>query len=254
MKRLRKHASMGLRWLRCGWRLVKRNPWLLLGIALAAMIIIIFLTLIPFLGALLIALVAPVLAASAVLTVHDLSKQKVALPASLKFAAAARAPKELFRIVSNEQQLMSLFLVGAYALTAALLINILGHLASGGAWIADLSGLELATLIKALATRILVLMLYLVLAVSLIYAIPLIFLHDQPVVPAVGHSLRAGGRHVLALLVMMGFLLAPFVLGAIVSSFSPLAAYVVWLVGGTFVLPAFIASCYCSYRTVFPAE
>lgn len=254
MKRLRKHAQIGVRWLRCGWRLFQRNPWLLSGMALASMAIIILLTLVPLLGALLIALAAPILMASAILTVHDLSKQKIPLPASLKFAAFARGPKELFRVIGDEKHIVTVFLVGIYALTVTLLINILAYLTSGVAWVSDLSSLDVETLLKTLATRLVVLMLYLSLAVSLIYAIPLIFLQDEPVVPAIGRSLRAGARHAVALLVIVGFLLAPFALGAIASLVSRLTAYVIWLVGGTFVLPVFIASCYCSYRTVFPAR
>jgi hypothetical protein len=41
MKRLRKQLELGVRWLDCGWRLFKRNPWLLLGMALVSMVIVI---------------------------------------------------------------------------------------------------------------------------------------------------------------------------------------------------------------------
>ncbi|MFQ6022138.1 MAG: hypothetical protein ACE5NW_05400 [Acidiferrobacterales bacterium] len=254
MVQLRKQAKMGARWLDCGRRLVKRNPWLLSGMALAAMAIIILLTLIPLLGRLLIALTIPLLAASALLTVHDLSRQKIALPTSLKFAALARAPKELVRVITHEKHVMTVLMVSIYTLAVVLLINILAHLISDGAWIGNLWTLDTVTLFSALVTRLVALVLYLGLALSLVYAIPLIFLQDQALVPALSQSFRAAGRHIVAVLVIMGVLLAPFILGTLTSTVSRTATYLIWFVGGTLVLPVFVASCYCSYRTVFPAE
>ena len=51
MKRLREQTKIGVRWLGCGWRLLRRNPWLLLGMGLTSIALIIVLSFIPFAGA-----------------------------------------------------------------------------------------------------------------------------------------------------------------------------------------------------------
>lgn len=254
MVRLRKHVKMGVHWLNCGWRLFHRNPWLLVGMGCVSILIIILLTLVPFIGSLTIPFIAPILMSSAMLVVDELSKQKIALPPSLRVAAFARSPKELFRAIGNDQHIMAMLLMGIYALAVALLINISAHLISGGAWASDLLGLDATTLLKALATWLVIFLLYLVLAVSLIFAVPLVFLQNEAVVPALGHSLHAGSQYIIDLLVIIGLGFAPFALGAIVSPLSILITYMIWFIGGALALPIFITSCYCSYRTIFPTE
>jgi membrane-anchored glycerophosphoryl diester phosphodiesterase (GDPDase) len=93
-----------------------------------------------------------------------------------------------------------------------------------------------------------------VLAASLIYALPLTFLRDEPLIPALRHSLRASRHFAIALSVLLGILLAPFLVGAMVSLFSPWAGYLVSIIISSVIFPVTAASLYCSYRDIFAVK
>ena len=254
MKKLEKQFDIGVRWLRCGWRLLQRNPFILLGMALVSLVILLALGAIPLFGNALAALLVPIFASSGMLVADELSKQKMALPASLRIAAFVRAPKEVFRVFANEERLFPVLVLCLYVMAVALLATIAAHLLTGGAWASVWASLGIGGMLKVSFAWLLVLVIYFFVAASLVYAIPLTFLRDQPLVPALGHSLRASVKHILALAVIFGLLFVPFVFGRIVLYFSAPAGFVVWLLLGAIVLPLTITSCYCSYRTAFPTK
>ncbi|MCR4301714.1 MAG: hypothetical protein NUV51_08890, partial [Sulfuricaulis sp.] len=72
MERFWKHLHIGRRWLLNGWKLFMRNPWLLGGMGLTAAVVLGMLELIPLLGGLLIALVAPVMLSSVYLSLDTI--------------------------------------------------------------------------------------------------------------------------------------------------------------------------------------
>lgn len=254
MKKLERQFDIGMRWLRCGWRLLQRNPYILLGMALVALPILLALGTVPLFGNVLVALVVPVFVSSAVLVADELSRQKMALPASLRTAALMRAPKELFRVFADEDRLFPMLVLCLYVMAVALLATISAHLLTGGAWASVWASLGIGGMLKVSFAWLLVLIIYFLIATSLVYAIPLAFLHDEPLVPAIGHSFRTSAKHMLALAVIFGLLLVPFAFGKIVLQFSAPAGYVVWFLGGIIALPLTITSCYCSYRTAFPTK
>jgi hypothetical protein len=252
MKRLRNQLKLGVRWLDCGWRLFKRNPWLLLGMALVSMAIVILLKLVPFLGSLLVALLAPILMSSGLLAANDLSKQKMALPASLRMAALTRSHEALLRPLRDEKYTVTMLILAIYAVTMALLINISVEMITDGAWAWDLASVQGPDMLSALAGKSMACLLYLVLSMSLIYAVPLIVLRDESLVPALGLSLRTSARHIVSLVVILAVLISPFFVGGLASFVFAPSSYAVWLIIGALALPLFATSCYCSYRTVFP--
>ncbi len=254
MKKLEKQFDIGMRWLRCGWRLLQRNPYVLLGMALVCLPILLALGTVPLFGNVLVALVVPIFVSSAVLVADELSRQKMALPASLRTAALLRAPKEIFKVFADEERLFPVLVLCLYVMAVALLATIAAHLLTGGAWASVWASLGIGGMLKVSFAWLLVLVIYFLIAASLIYAIPLTFLRDEPLVPALGRSFRASLKHLLALAVIFCLLLAPFAFGKIVLQFSAPAAYVIWLLGGIIVLPLTITSCYCSYRTAFPTK
>ncbi len=251
---LAKQADIGLRWLRCGSRLFQRNPWLLAGMGLTAMVVIIVLNHVQLVGHLLIALLAPIFLASAYQAVDMVSKQKMTLPASLAGPAFVRSPKALLGAFGDESNLIPLFVTGILTLGGALLINILVHLLAGSSWVSQWSSLDFGAWFVVLGTALLALALYLLLTAFLIYSLPLVFLQGAALIPALGQSLRASARHLVGLLVILAVLLVPFILGGIAAYLSNVAGIVVSLLTGTIVLPLVVASAYCSYRTVFPSD
>jgi hypothetical protein len=252
MSRFRKHTELGFRWLTCGWRLFLRNPWLLGGMGFCAAALISALALIPFLGGLLIALVAALLLASAYLAIDNVSRQKMSLPASLRLVAVKQSPRELISVFRNEQRVFPTVVTGLYSMVAALLIGVLVRLMAGSAWAKDWTSLGFVALSGVLAAWLLALCIYFLLAWSLIYALPLAFLQQEPLVPAIGRSFKTAARHAFGLSVVLGFLLVPILVGAIASLVSAWAAHALAFLVGAVVLPITAASLYCSYRTVFP--
>jgi hypothetical protein len=254
MKKLEKQFDIGVRWLRCGWRLLQRNPYSLLGMAFVCVLIVIALTMIPLFGNTLSALILPIFMSSAMLVADDLSKQKMALPASLRRAALARSPRDLFKIFSKEEYLLQALVLCVYVLGASLLTTIAAHVVTGGTWASSWASLDFGGMLQVSLGWLVSLLLYFLVTASLIYAIPLTFLQDQPLIPALGRSLAISAKNIIALAVIFGLLVTPFLLGNLALHFSAPAGYLVWLLGGAIILPLTVTSCYCSYRTAFPTK
>jgi hypothetical protein len=250
-----KQFEIGVRWLGCGWRLFLRDPWQLGGMGLAGAGIIIVLARIPLLGGLLIALLTPIFLASTYLEADDASKRKRALPPSWRTAVLKRVPLDLLSVFNNEERVMPMFVLSLYSMAVVVLINILAHLITNGVWAAgSWLSLGIGALLANLGTVLLLLVLYFLLASSIVYALPLAFLQDEPLIPAMRLSLRMSLRHAFALLVIPGLLLGLYFLGVLLALWSLWVCYLVWLAAGMFVLPLAVTSAYCSYRTVFPKK
>ncbi|MHB8668314.1 MAG: hypothetical protein ACYC7B_12460 [Burkholderiales bacterium] len=255
MQRIAKHLRIGRRWITIGWQLFRRNPWLLGGMGFTIAVLISALALIPLLGSLLIALLAPILLASAYLAINSVYKQKISLPAALRVPALKQSPRHLVDVLRDEARIFPTAVACVYCTAGALLINLLVHLLAGDAWVATWSSLEWVSQLGVFAAALLGLVLYAVLAASLIYALPLTFLLNEPLVPSLLRSLKASRHFALALLVLLGLLLAPFLLlGTVVSYISPWAGYPIWLVTGTVVLPVAAAGLYGSYHDIFASQ
>lgn len=254
MQRISKHLRIGWRWLSAGWRLFLRNPWLLGGMGLTTAVLVGVLTLIPLLGGLLVALLAPVLLASAYLAIDGVRRQPMALPVVLRMPALKQSPWHLIGIFRNQAHVMPMAVACLSSGAAVLLANLPVQILAGNAWVADWSSLDHAAQAGVLVAMLLVFSLYAVLGASLIYALPLATLRDEPLIPALRDSLRASRHFAVALLVLLGLLLAPFLLGALVALVSPWSGYLVSFVISSLVFPVTAASLYCSYRDIFDAR
>jgi hypothetical protein len=251
LRRIWKHLCIGRRWLIGGGRLFMHNPWLLGGMGFMTAVLISALALIPLLGGLLIALLAPILLASAYLAIDGVYRQKMALPASLRLPALKQSPRQLFVVFRDEARLVPTAVACLYSASGMLLINLPLQLLPGNVWVANWSNLDGVSLFGVLATALLAFVLYVVLAASLIYALPLTFLRDEPLIPSLLRSLKASRHFVIALLILLGALLTPILLGAVVSLFALWAGYFAWLVASSIIFPAVVTSLYCSYLDIF---
>lgn len=254
MQRISKHFRIGRRWLTFGWQLFMRNPWSLGGMGFTTTVLVGVFSLIPLFGGLLVALLAPILLASAYLTIDGVYKQKIVLPASLRLTALKESPRQLIGVFRDATRIVPTAVACIYSATGMLLINLPAQFLTGGAWVANWSSLDRAALFGAVAATLLVFVLYVVLAASLIYALPLAFLRDEPLIPSLLRSLKASRHFVFALLVLLGVLLVPFCLDAIISKLSIWASKLAWLALGSVIFPVVAASLYCSYRDIFAVK
>ncbi|MCR4302538.1 MAG: hypothetical protein NUV51_13125, partial [Sulfuricaulis sp.] len=89
------------------------------------------------------------------------------------------------------------------------------------------------------------------LAASLIYALPLTFLRNEALMPSLRQSLKASRHFTVALLLVLGVLLLPFLLSVLAAGLSLWVGYLLWLVIGSVTLPVVAATLYCSYHDIF---
>lgn len=251
MQRISKHLRIGWRWLTGGWRLFMHNPWLLGGMGLTSAALIAVLALIPLLGGLLVALLAPIWLASAYLAIDGVRKMPMALPASLRKPALKQSPWQLVAVFRNHAHVLPMAVACLFSAAAVLLTNLPLQVLAGNAWVAGWSSLERVAQAGVFVAMLLVFTLYAVVAATLIYALPLTFLRDEPLIPALQQSLRASRHFAIALSVLLGVLVAPFLVGAMISLFSPWVGYLVSFSISAVVFPVIAASLYCSYRDIF---
>lgn len=244
--------DLGVRWLRCGWRLFSRNPWLLTGMGLTAAALLALLGAVPLIGGLLVALVGPVFLSGSYLAIDELTRQNARIPPDLRLTVLRQSPRGLVRGLHEPERAIPLFLVALYSMAVSLGIHLSIWLIAGSAWAkpwGTLGGLSLVTVPVAF---LLAFTLCLLLAASLIYALPLAFLQEEGIGTAVASSFKASVQHAPALAVLLLVALAPLVLRAIAHAHSPFAAHLVFVLAGGLALPLAATGLYCSFRSLFP--
>lgn len=252
LQRLKRHSKLGFRWIRCGWRLFLRNPWLLGGMGMCCSAAAAVIVQVPLVGSPFLGLLAPTAIASFYLAVDGISRQKTKLPAALRFVAVKQSPREFMNVAREDHRLMQVLVMGLYSLVVVVLTDILVWFVAGTVLASPLGGLTFAGLVGVGFATLLRLAIYLLLAASLVYTLPLALLQNQALVPALLDSIRRALHYGIALLVIVLLLLAPLFFGAIVSFYSKFAGYLVGFVAGVIALPVSVCGLYCSYRTVFP--
>jgi len=252
MRDLKTQLRLPSRWLKRGLRLFQRNPWPLLGLGLASAVLLGVLLLIPFLGGLLATAVAPVLLASGYLALHQSAQREQALPAELRGAAAVRAPLVVLELFRNGQLVLALVMASIYALIIALLINIVVRVIAGPAWANPLAALDILPLLGVLAAMLAGFVLYSLLAMTLVFALPLVMFQDEPLVPAALRSLRRCLRYVVAILILLALSLAPVYVRALLGMTSAALGYLAAVLVGAVTLPLAVAAFYSSYQDLCP--
>lgn len=241
----------GVRWLNCGWRLFRRNPWLLIPMGSLAVIIISLSAAIPLLGPLLVAALAPILLCGTYLAIDEITHLKRPLPPALRPDAIKRAPTELIAVFRDGRHLMPMSLVSIYSISFALVTSVVVLAIAGGAWGSPLESLSMAGMFKVLSALLFACLAYFLLAGSIAYALPLAFLADDDPIPAITQSFMTTVRNAGALLPVAILVVLPFLSGALASYLSPAGAYLIRLLLGAITLPIASCSLYCSYRTLF---
>jgi hypothetical protein len=252
MSRIARHTRLGIQWLRCGAQLFQRNPWLLGGMGACCAAAMTLLWAIPLLGGPLIALLAPIMLASLILAIERVSKLSMPLPAILRVAALKQSPQELLIVFRHERRIMPMLVVSLCSIFASLIINVLVLQIAGGAWVKPWHGLGVMSLLLVAAAILVALILYYLLAASMIYALPRTFLRDKPLFPEMARSFRAGLHYRFALLPLLALLVAPLLLGVLATPVSALLAYLAGLIAYAVLLPLVACSLFCSYRSLFP--
>lgn len=253
-------TGRGIAWIVQGWHLAQEQPPLWFGMAAIYLVLGFTLKLIPFMGDLLLVLITPMLLAGVVAglaqeksAVHqNVNGEASSMPALLQVWLAQPA-QELISIFTREDQVFAAVLLGIVTLGLAMLVKITGYLLIGGSMVSGLTAGQLsASQITTVLGMLVVTMLYLVLAMGLLYSVPRTVLGDRPPFEAIAESFSACRHNAVPLLTLA----APFfvVYLGIIATFAKnhwLGYLLVFSAGGV-ALPVFVASVYCSYQALFP--
>ncbi len=225
--------GQGVSWIGKGWHNFMRNPgmWIVLGLALA--IVFVVLSLIPFVGGLVASLVSPVFMAGLLFAAREVEEGR---PIELG---------HLIRGFQESQALNGLLSLGGIMLAGFLISAIVIFFLAGAAMMTAMHGDPDAISALALGTGglvglLLVLAIQLLVAMAVVYAVPLVMFKNVRPGEAMRASFNACVRNFLPLLV---FSVIYLVLGVVAS----LPFMLGWLV----LFPASVGMLYASYRDCF---
>lgn len=223
----------GIAWYGCGWNLFKQNValWLLFGIIF--LIINFVVSFIPLLGPLLLALATPLLAAGFMSGADDLRQGR-----SLEMAV-------LFRAFSDDAIRTPLLILGALLMGFGILASILLVLFMGPAMMGmgsagDGMGPQHFMARGAGIGFVVFLIIYVLIAMCMFFAIPLVTFDGMAPVEAVKTSFQAATQNIV-----------PFLLFLIVYMVLMFIASIPFFLGLILLLPIMFCSIYCAYRGVF---
>lgn len=246
-------------WIACGRKLVLQQPPLWYGMAALYMVLGFLLTLIPFLGHLLLILITPMLLAG---VIWGRAHPEPAPPApaaatpaqALLQAWVAQPAQELLRIFSQEDRLFGAVLLGIVTLGLVMAVKIVGYLLIGGSMISGLAaGQSASTQLATLAGMLLVAGLSVLLGMGLLYSVPLTVLGGRQPLDAVAESFRACRAHARTLLALVAPFFLVYVVVLVAFANYPWIGTLLTVGLGLPTLPLFVAAVYCSYLTLFPA-
>ncbi len=227
-------VARGLAWFTCGWRVFMHSPGLWIALGLALFILWAVLALVPLLGPLVSALVTPVLGGGLLYAAREADSGR-----ALDIAYLVQGFKE-------RDRLNGLLALGAVALAAVAVSAIIFFVLVGGSMMAMMAaggahpkhlapfgmGVGLASL-GNLAIELLV-------AMALVYAVPLVMFQGIPAGEAMRSSFFACLHNFLALLVF-----------GVIYFFIALLASIPFLLGWIVLLPASVGMLYCSYKDLY---
>lgn len=255
-------TGRGIAWIVQGWHLVQEQPPLWFGMAAVYLTLGFTLKLIPFMGDLLLVLITPMLLAGVVAglvreksAVHQNVNGKASSMPALLQAWLAQPAQELVSIFTREDKVFGAVLLGIVTLGLAMLVKITGYLLIGGSMVSGLTAGQLnASQITTVLGMLVVAILYLVLAMGLLYSVPRTVLGNRPPFEAIAESFSVCRHNAVPLLTLA----APFFvvyLGSIAAfAKNHWLGYLLVFSAGGVALPVFVASIYCSYLALYPPE
>jgi uncharacterized membrane protein len=99
---------------------------------------------------------------------------------------------------------------------------------------------------------VIVVTLYVLLAMSVFFVVPLTLFQDREPMAALAESFLACHRNALALLLFATLFFLPYLAILLVFSVSHWLGYLLSFSVGFLLLPTFIAGSYCSYQALYP--
>ncbi len=249
----------GLQWFSCGWRIFQYNPMMWVSMCLMYMLVALLLLRIPLFGRFLLALITPAMAAGAFLAADELAEDAKRRPRSRSRGRTEQPPvarfsdslidagRNLFGAFRQEDTIIPVLELSLVGLGVMLVVQTAIAAIAGSALLntVQLGQIGPVQFIQLALAGVLAVALGLVLAMVLIYAIPLCVLRDTTILGGLYYACLGAAENLWAFLIYTIVLAAPFIAAATGGGvLLPLALGGVWL-------PIAVTSMFCSYRKVF---
>lgn len=246
-------ASEAFSWIRTGFELVRRDPARWLGMTLVYLIIALLLKRIPFLGNFVLVLFTPIMLASALIAARAAPGPAPADARAWLRALTVESMRQLFRVFRREDHAFAITVVCIITLGLVVLVNIPELLITGGSVVSGLAGASMAGTVRpvSVVSMAIVAVLYLLLAMALLYLVPLTLFGNRQPLPAVAESFRACVRHRNSLALFIAPFLGVNLLIMIAFGLSHWLGYLFLAGLGIVALPAFVIGLHRSYQTLF---
>lgn len=252
--------GQGTTWVACGWRMVLEQKSLWYGMTAVYFIFGFMLKLIPFMGDLLLILITPMLLASVVWgRAQERLAEPAVMPVSSQPALAlfqiwiAQPAQELMRIFAHEEKMFGAVLLGIVTLGLAMLVKIIGYLLVGGSMLSGLAASQMgAARVTTLLGMGLVAVLSLLLAMGLLFSVPLTVLGNKQPLAAISESFSVCREKAVALLALTVPFFLIYLVILLAYAKSHWLGYLLLVSVGFLALPIFVAAVYCSYLTLYP--
>jgi hypothetical protein len=249
----------GVQWVSCGWRLAKKRKMTWLMVSLLMTLAVLVLGYIPVIGAVVSAFLFPIVLCSSMIVTDRFNNPEAPRPKTTHkrtrgLVASMRYTKDMIlSAFSREDRVLTMLGMAAGMMVFGIVIEILLRVVSGGvvnnpAHFWQLSGAQFASLLAANTVAYVV---YLLLAMCFLFAIPLFILKDFTLAEAVKLSLKASTRNLVPFIAYAVTLAAPLVIAKLVAGAFGIVGMGVLLIVGAIVWMLFINSMYCCYRLTF---
>jgi len=248
----------GIDWIVLGARMVLDRKSLWFGMTAVYFVFAFLLKLIPFMGDLLLILITPMLLAGVVRgraqESHSGQTAEAGAAPTLFQAWVAGPVQELLSIFIQEDKVFGAMLLGIITLGLAMLVKITGYLLIGGSMVSGLAASQMSTPQPGtLLGMLVVAVLYAILAMALIYSVPLTVLGNRQPLAAISESFSLCRKNAPALLTLtVPFFIVYLVILAAFAEHRGLG-YLLVLSVGFVTLPLFIASAFSSYLKLSPS-
>ena len=258
-------VQRGWSWIMGGWRVVKKDISLWVGMGLIFMLIAIVLKLIPFIGLLLLVLLSPMVMAGAMQIADTIDQGTYVKPAA-SGSGLGQLPQRmiawfqydagrLFSAFSDEDKVLPLMVISTLTLGIVVIINILAVLlkVDGSAMSAMFAGSVGPRIwVPALIGWLLVMVLQLVVVMGVLYAVPLILFRRDPPLVAIEKSFIACKHNLMAVIVFgLPFLAISMLISTLFFTLPFPRDYLSMLILGWLTVPFFATGLYRSYRDIF---
>lgn len=252
--------SQGKTWIACGRRMVLEQKPLWYGMTAVYFVLGFLLKLIPFMGDLLLILITPMLLAGVVWgRAQEQRTEPPAKPGSSSPAQAlfqtwiAQPAQELLRIFTHEDKMFAAVLLGIVTLGLVMLVKIIGYLLVGGSMVSGLAANQLnMSQITILLGMGLVAVLSVLLAMGLLYSVPLTILSNRQPLAAISESFSTCRENAGSLLALVVPFFLVYLVIMVAFAKSHWLGYLLLISAGVLALPVFVAAVYCSYLTLYP--